>query len=241
VARRSLTPYLLLGLGGAIALAYTQRKTIMIYGRKAIDQAYEAIWIQMLPSYAQGYGPIILRVSREESIDPNLIYGLGDRETQWGTSRYLDVKGPGGRGDGGHGYGLMQIDDRSWGAWLAANDWRDPYTNVKKGARILKGKLAFFAGKSTVSGLTDGSRVYLGDASARARRVSPGNYPDPRPLSGAKLWEAAIAAYNTGEGNVLRSIAVGKSPEFTTAGGDYLTDVSKRASTIAAAYDRATV
>lgn len=241
MSRRSLLPYLVLGLGGAVAFAFTQRKTIMLYGSKAVDAAYDAIWTALLPSYAQPYAPIILRVSREEGVDPNLIFGLGDRETLWGTSRYLDQPGPAGRGDGGHGHGLMQIDDRSWAPWLASNDWTDPYTNVKKGVRILKGKKAFFEGRSSVANLTDGSTVVIGSASASRLKVAPGTYKDPRPLMNSALWSAAIAAYNTGEGNVLRALAVGKSPEYTTAGGDYLTDVSARAAGVATQFDRATV
>lgn len=234
--RRDLTPYLLLGLGGAIALAFTQRKTIMLYGRKVVDAAHDAIFAAQLPSYARPYAPIILRVSREESVDPFLIFGLGDRESGWG--RYLDANG---LGDNERGHGLLQIDIGSFASWLRTHDWRDPYTNVKKGVQILKGKLAFFQGRSSVKDLTDGSTVVIGSKSAERLKVSPGAYRDPRPLTGTALWEAAIAAYNTGEGNVLKNLAVGRPAQFTTAGGDYVTDVSRRASNVATQYDRATV
>jgi membrane-bound lytic murein transglycosylase MltF len=41
-------------------------------------------------------------------------------------------------GDGGHGRGLMQVDDRFHGAWLAAHDQgHDPQSNVAKGCEIL--------------------------------------------------------------------------------------------------------
>lgn len=39
---------------------------------------------------------------------------------------------------------------------------------------------------------------------------------------------AFIAAYNTGEGNVLRSVKRGKDPDTTTTGGDYSLDVIER-------------
>lgn len=241
--RRDLTIPLLGGLGIAVLVAFTQRRTIMLYGSKAIDAAHEAIWTAQLPSYARPYAPIMLRVAREEGVDPNLIFALGDRETLWGTSKFLDKPGPEGRGDGGHGYGLMQIDDRdaSNTAFIASGAWRNPYSNVSFGVKKLKRKMAFFTGRSKVNGLTDGTTVTIGSTSASRLGVAPGTYRDPRPLSGSALWEAAIASYNTGEGNVLKNLAAGKPAQVTTAGGDYVTDVNRRASNVATQYDRAVV
>jgi soluble lytic murein transglycosylase-like protein len=200
------------------------------------------IFAQLLPSYARPYSGIILRVSREDGVDPFLIFAVGDRESRWATRLDSD-----GTGDGGHGRGIMQIDDRSDGAWLATHDWLDPYTNVKRGVYILKRKLAFFSGRAPVHGYTDGTWVSV-DRSAAKLGVSPGKYRDPRPLTGSALWEAAIAAYNSGEGNVLMAIAVGRPAEYFTADGDdadtdgdYVTDVSQRAANLATQYDRATV
>src|SRR5574340_31616 len=232
---RKVNPILLAGLGGAVALyAFSQRKAIMLFGSRIVDAAQDTIFRLQLPSYARDYSGIMLRVSREESVDPFLIFGIGDRESGWGTAAGLDQFGPAGRGDYGHGHGFMQIDDRDAdnAAFLASGAWTDPYLNVQFGVRKLKRKLAFFQSRGTVSGLTDGSNVYLSQTQANKRGVDPGNYPDPRPLEGAELWQAAISAYNTGEGNVLRNLAAGLSPEFTTAGSDYLTDVSERAANI---------
>ena len=58
-----------------------------------------------------------------------------DRES--GAGLYLVPPGPAGTGDSGHGRGLMQLDDRTWEAWLEENDWTDPATNILKGASIL--------------------------------------------------------------------------------------------------------
>lgn len=142
-----------------------------------------------LPSHAKPYAEVILRVAGEEAVSPFLIYAIGDQESRWGRALSSD-----GTGDGGHGHGIMQIDDRSFGTWLASNNWRDPYTNVKKGIQILKGK-----------------RTYL------TNKV---------PLH--KLEEASIAAYNTGEGNVAKSIAAGRHPDSTTAGGSYSASIYRR-------------
>jgi len=119
------------------------------------------------------------------------------------------------------------------------NNWADPYTNVKKGAQVLKGKLGFFTTRSTIKGFAEGGRVYLNPTRAAARSVPEGWYPDPRPLVGPVLWQSAIAAYNGGEGAVLMSIAAGKNPDITTTGGDYFADVSRRAKVVADKYDKA--
>src|SRR5436309_11525230 len=49
--------------------------------------------------------------------------------------------------DGGHGRGLMQIDDRSFGDWLAAHqDGLDPASNIDKGCSILRANIDHFGG-----------------------------------------------------------------------------------------------
>jgi len=212
---------LLLGILGAVAaLAFTQRKTIMLYGAQALQAGKDLAFKASLSSQARPYSDVILRVARETGMDPFLIYALGQRESRWGAALSADMTG-----DGGHGRGIMQIDDRSFANWLATNNWRDPYTNVRKGAEILKAKMNFFTSTTPVAGLTNGKMVSITGTAASRRNVSPGSYPDPRPLYGSRLVESAIAAYNTGEGNVLRSLAAGVAVDTTTAGGDYLADV----------------
>ncbi len=227
------SPLLWAALAGVGILAFTQRKTIMIYGQKALEAAMREYFILSLDSSAQDYGDVILRVAREQNVDPFLIVAIGERESGWGTM--LSPRGPAGKGDAGHGHGIMQIDDRSWGSWLASNPWWDPYTNVTKGVQIFKGNLSFFSGQGSVPGLASGGRVTLGQTAAARRGVPAGAYPDPRPLAGDPLVRAALAAYNTGPGNALASIAAGKDPDLTTSGslrslgaGDYSTDVVRR-------------
>jgi hypothetical protein len=242
MARKSNIPLLLGILGGIVAFAFTQRKTIMIYGAKAVTGAGEAIFAALLPDRAQPYADVILRVAREKSggvgpagvIEPWLVFALGDRESGWGI--YLSPPGPAGTGDQGHGHGLMQIDDRSHAPWLAANDWTDPYVNVSKGVEILKENLNFFGSERPVANLTDGVFVWIGPQAAARRGVEPGNWPDPRPLQGIALYEAAIAAYNTGAGNVLMNLAAGQPAEFTTAGQNYASDVTARALALASKF-----
>lgn len=225
----------LLGASG-VGLLYALRgkaASVSLAIGTAMNDIEQGLFKLVIPSVARPYADVILRVSRETGISPFLITQLGYRETLWGTSTFLDQPGPGGRGDNGHGHGLMQIDDRSWGNWLSKNAWWDPYVNVSFAVgTILKNKINFFAGIARVQNLTDGTWVTLSVAQAEKRSVDPGDYPDPRPLSGDALTKAGVAAYNTGEGNVLMSLAVGLDPDFTTTPPPYATDVMGRMATL---------
>jgi hypothetical protein len=51
-------------------------------------------------------------------------------------------------GKNGHGYGLMQIDDRRYKQWLKANDeGMTPATNIDFGVSILRKNIDYFRGK----------------------------------------------------------------------------------------------
>ena len=129
---------LLLGIG-ALALTVlllTQSGKVIGVGKMLLDDAQSAIFKSVIPWQARPYADVILRVSSETGVSPFVIVALGMRETQWGNTPDLSEPGPAGTGDSGHGRGLMQIDDRSWGDWLENNDWTDPYTNVSKGVAI---------------------------------------------------------------------------------------------------------
>lgn len=221
-----LVPSLLLGAGALSLLAYWQRSRLARVGTMIVDASKSALFQSVIPSTAEPYADVILQVAREQNIDPFIIVALGDRETRWGTGAGLDQYGPAGRGDSGHGHGLMQIDDRSWGSWLASNSWWDPYTNITKGVQVLKGKRAYLSGASQGT-VTVGSRV------AGLLGVSSGAYPDPRPLTGDILDQASIAAYNAGEGSVLQAYAAGglQGIDKVTAGKNYSTDVLTKIAT----------
>ena len=64
-----------------------------------------------------------------------LFIAVVDRETGWKNIL----------GDNGHGHGLPQIDDRTWGKWLAANEnGLNPLTAIPKGMEILADSLQTF-------------------------------------------------------------------------------------------------
>jgi peptidoglycan hydrolase-like protein with peptidoglycan-binding domain len=78
------------------------------------------------------YKADIEAVAKETGFPPALLAGIISRETRGGT--LLDSNG---RGDNGHGYGLMQVDSGT-AAGVGGPYSRD---NIRQGAQILKGKL----------------------------------------------------------------------------------------------------
>jgi len=138
---------------------------------------------------------MILASAQKHQWPPEIIAGILSRESRFGLILDADLTG-----DAGHGHGLMQIDDRSFGDWLATNDWTDPATNIEKGAQILSGKYNYLAGQGLLDNLNE-----------------------------ADSQQAAIAAYNCGEGNVAKVLRSGADIDSRTAGGDYSADVLARA------------
>lgn len=143
-----------------------------------------------LPANAQRLAPIFWQVYQETGISPFILAGICAQESDFGDA--LSPPGDGGTGDGGHGRGLMQIDDRSNATWVANSNWGDAYINISMGASVLKAKAQYLA---------------------------------LRGVSSDQLLRASVAAYNTGEGNVLKSLRAGLDPDTTTADGNYSTRV----------------
>lgn len=75
-------------------------------------------------------------------LDPFLLAAICARESGGGV--YLVPRGPEGTGDGGHGRGLMQIDDRYHGEFIARKlpdgrfAWQDARENIRYGAGLLR-------------------------------------------------------------------------------------------------------
>jgi soluble lytic murein transglycosylase-like protein len=91
---------------------------------------------QLPAPYAQ-YQDEVMAAARRFHIPPEVLFGVMMRESN----------GQNIRGDGGHGRGLMQIDDRSHGAWLSShNGGMDPASNIMHGAEILRSSIDAFGG-----------------------------------------------------------------------------------------------
>ena len=90
-----------------------------------------------IPAQYRQWAPQVEAAAKKYNLDPALIFAVMSRESG----------GKNIRGDAGHGRGLMQIDDRSWGSWLSShNGGMDPASNIMKGAEILRANLNAFHG-----------------------------------------------------------------------------------------------
>lgn len=214
---------------------------------ESFDSSRNALFKTLIPPEARPYGNLILDLSARKKISPCVTVFIGSRESKWGWT--LTPPGAGGTGDfaprnwgpyrlppdgKGWGRGLFQLDFGSNTEWLKANEWWLPDVNVARGLDILNQNLAFFSRRGVVRSAGQmvadrEGKVILGKKVAARRGIAPGVYGDPRPLAREALLRAALAAYNTGALNVLYSLAVGRSQDFTTAHGDYSEWIMSRA------------
>lgn len=140
-------------------------------------------------------------LSRRPREDTALVIAIGLRETwmagrdcpgfviPYGLPDYM------GSGDGGHGRGIFQIDDRSWTALLPRpdEDWR-PFIQAGCACVVL----------------------------AEARRSLSAWRPR---LGDWHWNQAVCAAYNAGAGSVAHFLNLAQDPDRGTTGADYGRDV----------------
>lgn len=156
-----------------------------------------------LPAHLQPWGSYFLEAGRLHGVDAYLLAAVCDRES--GGGRYLKPPGPAGVGDGGHGRGLMQIDDRYHKEFVASGAWMKPFENICKGAEILAANRKEFAE----------------DADAEFLSVCRYN-------ASAKRIAEALAKANADK--ISRRMAA----DSVTTGGDYGSDcIRRRASFLA--------
>ena len=72
-------------------------------------------------AHSRGWLPFISRAEKRHKLPPGLLLAIASRETNM-----QDIVG-----DGGHGRGLFQIDDRFHGDWLAKNGARGAGTTPR--------------------------------------------------------------------------------------------------------------
>jgi len=132
------------------------------------------------------------------------LMAIGSRETN------LDPKWLTKAGDGGHGHGLMQIDDRSFSEFTKSEYWRDARLGILYGAKVLRQKW-------------DDTQSSIGK-----RRIIKGNAFIGKDVGqGYEAQQVAIAAYNCGRWSHY-NVSKGKDVDRTTTGKDYSSDVLGR-------------
>lgn len=84
----------------------------------------------------QKYRAIVNIIASQFKIQVSVIAGIGSRESLWGLA--LTPQGPTGTGDGGHGRGLMQVDDRWHVKHTSGTDWMIPEKHIPYAVGVLK-------------------------------------------------------------------------------------------------------
>jgi Transglycosylase SLT domain len=145
------------------------------------------------------YAPQIAAAANRHGIDPALLAAVAAQETGGpGTNAGRNVLG-----DGGHGHGLFQIDDRSH-AFAQTPQALDPSSNAEYAAGMLSGSLnryggnvrealsAYNTGKPTATGTQttwpDGERLGYADSVLKHYAAISGQ-PDPDSLAASAQAE----------------------------------------------------
>lgn len=190
-------------------------------------------WVIAGVMYRESSGGLVLK--------PPGPRGTGDFLPRKPTSKWFKFANPatGLPPDGlGWGRGLMQIDYGVHNAWISGNDWGDPQRNIDYAAAKLATIQAYFQQGPGAAVTVENWRL-TGLQSANGQTIvqgwgakyglkSLGPFKDPRPLSGQKLMEATLAAYNAGMSGVLQALAAGLPASAPTAGNDYASWVISR-------------
>ena len=149
----------------------------------------------------------VREIGEREHIDPALLLAMAHRE-----SAMRNIVG-----DGGHGRGIVQIDDRFHGDWLKEH----------------KGCLSGSFDARFDSALPAGRVPTLAAGMSKACELLHQNvaFAKQNGVPDGKRLRFAVAAYNCGPGNAIKGFRDGDVDKLTT-GGNYASDVLARRSEI---------
>jgi hypothetical protein len=115
-------------------------------------------------------------------------------------------------GDGGHGFGIMQIDDRSFPDWCHSGAWKDAGAGIQRGALVL-----------------DSKREQVRSGQGKNLSVGGVAFQGVANLADEDLLRIAVAAYNCGLWAYC-SFSQEGDPDLKSTQGDYSADTLLRAS-----------
>ncbi len=169
-----------------------------------------AVVAQHLAARGVAFAPAIARAAARHGVDPDLLAGVAAQETGGpGSNAGRNVVG-----DGGHGHGVFQIDDR-WHAFAGTPQAMNPERNADYAAGMLSGLLRQYGGNvhealsaynagapnrtGTLTTWSDGQTLGYADSVERHAARIAGRNPSPiaenglpsgAPLGGAYGEEA---------------------------------------------------
>lgn len=154
---------------------------------------------------ADGWVDYFVQAGKDYKFPAHILMAISSRET--------NIKNI--IGDGGHGYGLMQIDDRSFPDWCNSGLWKNPNAGIQKGALVLDDK------RETIRN-GQGKKLKVKMPGGEVKFTGKDN------LTPAELLRISIAAYNRGM-KAYYALSVFGDPDKYTAHNDYSADTLKRA------------
>ena len=149
---------------------------------------------------AEGWLSFFIETAKAYEFAPSLLMAIASRET---NMRNII-------GDGGHGFGLMQIDIRSYPDFCHSGGWRNVSLGIQTGAQVLDSKRTQIE-HGVGNHLTVAGYQFVG-----------------LPLAPAQLERCAVAAYNCGLW-AYYAFSKGQDPDRFTTGHNYSADVLARA------------
>jgi hypothetical protein len=157
------------------------------------------------------FAPQIAEAARRRDVDPELLAAVAAQETGGpGTNSGANIVG-----DGGHGRGLFQIDDR-WHAFASTPAAMDPGKNADYAAGMLSGLLARYGGnvRAALSAYNAGSPTATGTKT---------RWSDGSDLSYA---DSVLRHYQLLRGGAQPRIDTGESPETSAIAESHATIAS---------------
>jgi len=146
---------------------------------------------------------------KAEWLSAALLIGVGYRES-WLNPKYLSVSG-----DKGNGFGIMQVDKRSYPEWVSSGEWKDARSCIEKGAEILIAKrtqiLDSISHTCTLTSSKGEKVTFIGKS-----------------ISGEDLVRTSVAAYNCGLWAYYH-YSMGNDVDRGTTGSNYSRDVLSKA------------
>lgn len=136
--------------------------------------------VQFRIAVKRGWLPGVRRAADEFHVSMALLLAIASRETNL-DPRYLTIAG-----DNGNGYGLTQIDKRSYPDWVKAGKWHNPDECFLKTARIISFSIGHIYG-------LEGQTLIV---TSKGRKYS---FVGAKVRSREDVERIAIAGYNQGE------------------------------------------
>ncbi len=155
---------------------------------------------QFQAAKTRGWLPHFQKAAKDYEFPPELLLGIASRETNMKNIV----------GDGGHGYGVMQIDDRSYPDWCHSGGWKDVNACIQKGALVL-----------------DGKREQIRSGEGKSLKIGGATFRGAPSVSDTDLIRVSVAAYNSGLW-AFYCFSRGRDPDAKSTGHDYSKDVLNR-------------